>query len=224
MKTVRNLFIRSLCAIVVGALLIRYREETVTWLTIMIGVLFFLSGLISCISYYIEKKHQAETVVLDKQGSAIAGFRSAFPIVGVGSMLLGAILALMPTAFITSLVYVLAAVLIVGAINQLVILVTINRIMRLPIIYWLLTLAVLAFGVIAIVAPKWIASAPLFFLGWTIVLYGIIECIDAIKMLSVQKKYKPKTDSTNSTEQPLISQTAPTNNDMHNTHEPVSKN
>ena len=190
MKTVQNSFIRSLCAIIIGVLLIRYREETVTWLTILIGVLFFLSGLISCITYFIDKKPQHETVVLDANGRQISGFRPTFPIVGLGSMVLGAILALMPTVFMTGLVYILAAILILGAINQFVILATINRILRVGIIFWLLPCFVLAIGVIAIVAPRWIASAPLFVLGWTLVLYGVIECIDAFKVMSVNKKYK----------------------------------
>lgn len=190
MKTVQNSFIRSLCAIIIGVLLIRYREETVTWLTILIGVLFFLSGLISCITYFIDKKHQDETVVLDANGRQISGFRPTFPIVGLGSMVLGAILALMPTVFMTGLVYILAAILILGAINQFVILATINRILRVGVIFWLLPCFVLAIGVIAIVAPRWIASAPLFVLGWTLVLYGVIECIDAFKVMSVNKKYK----------------------------------
>ena len=177
MKTVQNSFIRSLCAIIIGVLLIRYREETVTWLTILIGVLFFLSGLISCITYFIDKKHQDETVVLDANGRQISGFRPTFPIVGLGSMVLGAILALMPTVFMTGLVYILAAILILGAINQFVILATINRILRVGIIFWLLPCFVLAIGVIAIVAPRWIASAPLFVLGWTLVLYGVIESV-----------------------------------------------
>lgn len=190
MKTVQNSFIRSLCAIIIGVLLIRYREETVTWLTILIGVLFFLSGLISCITYFIDKKHQDETVVLDANGRQISGFRPTFPIVGLGSMVLGAILALMPNVFMTGLVYILAAILILGAINQFVILATINRILRVGVIFWLLPCFVLAIGVIAIVAPRWIASAPLFVLGWTLVLYGVIECIDAFKVMSVNKKYK----------------------------------
>lgn len=190
MKTVQNSFIRSLCAIIIGVLLIRYREETVTWLTILIGILFFLSGLISCITYFIDKKHQDETVVLDANGRQISGFRPTFPIVGLGSMVLGAILALMPTVFMTGLVYILAAILILGAINQFVILATINRILRVGVIFWLLPCFVLAIGVIAIVAPRWIASAPLFVLGWTLVLYGVIECIDAFKVMSVNREYK----------------------------------
>ena len=40
MKTVQNTFIRALVSIIIGVLLIRYREETVRGLTILIGALF----------------------------------------------------------------------------------------------------------------------------------------------------------------------------------------
>ena len=38
MKTVQTAFIRAIIAVVVGLLLIKYREDTVTWITIIIGV------------------------------------------------------------------------------------------------------------------------------------------------------------------------------------------
>ncbi len=190
MKTVQNTFIRALVSIIIGALLIRYREETVTWLTILIGVLFLITGLISCITYLIDRKHRDDTVVFDANGRQISGFRPTFPVVGIGSMVLGAVLALMPTVFTTGLVYIIAAVLILGAINQFVVLAAINRIIRVHIIFWLLPCVVLFIGGIAIVKPQWIAQAPLFVIGWTLVLYGVIECIDAFKVMSVNRKYK----------------------------------
>lgn len=190
MKTVQNTFIRALVSIIIGALLIRYREETVTWLTILIGVLFLITGLISCITYLIDRKHRDDTVVFDANGRQISGFRPTFPIVGIGSMVLGAVLALMPTVFTTGLVYIIAAVLILGAINQFVVLAAINRIIRVHIIFWLLPCVVLFIGGIAIIKPQWIAQAPLFVIGWTLVLYGVIECIDAFKVMSVNRKYK----------------------------------
>ena len=49
MKTVQAAFLRAIIAVMVGFLLIKYREQTVTWITIIIGVLFFISGLISFI-------------------------------------------------------------------------------------------------------------------------------------------------------------------------------
>ena len=56
MKVLRSSLFRAVSAIVIGALLIEYREQTVEWLTIVIGVLFFLSGVISLASYYTARK------------------------------------------------------------------------------------------------------------------------------------------------------------------------
>ena len=50
MKALQSYIFRAISAIVVGALLVKYREETVTWLTILIGVIFFVSGVICCIA------------------------------------------------------------------------------------------------------------------------------------------------------------------------------
>ena len=69
MKVLQSSFFRAIIAIIVGTLLIRYREETATWLTILIGVLFFLSGVISCTVYYSQKKRAGDTVVYDAQGN-----------------------------------------------------------------------------------------------------------------------------------------------------------
>ena len=52
MNTTKTSLLRALCAVVVGALLIKYREQTVQWMTVAIGGLFLLSGVISCIVYF----------------------------------------------------------------------------------------------------------------------------------------------------------------------------
>lgn len=56
MKVIHSSIFRAVCAIIVGVLLIQYREQTVTWITIAIGVLFFLSGVISLASYWAAKR------------------------------------------------------------------------------------------------------------------------------------------------------------------------
>lgn len=40
MQIIQSSLARALSAIIMGVLLIKYREETVTWLTIVIGILF----------------------------------------------------------------------------------------------------------------------------------------------------------------------------------------
>ena len=65
MKALQSYIFRAISAIVVGALLVKYREETVTWLTILIGVIFFVSGVISCIAYISARRTANSTEILN---------------------------------------------------------------------------------------------------------------------------------------------------------------
>lgn len=44
MKIVQSSFFRAICSIIIGVLLLRYTDQTVTWITLAIGVMFLLSG------------------------------------------------------------------------------------------------------------------------------------------------------------------------------------
>ena len=62
MRVLQSSFFRAIIAIVIGALLVQYREQTVQWITIAIGVMFFLSGIISCATYFSARRSAASTV------------------------------------------------------------------------------------------------------------------------------------------------------------------
>lgn len=190
MKVLQGSAFRAICSIIVGALLVKYREQTVTWITIAMGVLFFLSGLISCLIYFSQKRHADEPQLLDANGNQILGAKPQFPIAGIGSIILGIVLAMMPATFITGLMYVLAAILIVGALNQFFTLASATRFARIGLVWWLMPSLVLLVGIIAVVRPSTIASAPLFVIGWCMMLYGMIECINAIKIYRVKKAFE----------------------------------
>lgn len=72
MKVLQGSAFRAICSIIVGALLVKYREQTVTWITIAMGVLFFLSGLISCLIYFSQKRHADGPQLFDANGNQIA--------------------------------------------------------------------------------------------------------------------------------------------------------
>ena len=93
MKVIHSSLFRAVCAIIVGGLLIQYREQTVTWITIAIGVLFFLSGVFSLLSYLSAKRNSEKMkgqYLYDAQGNHIVGMRPNFPLVGMGSLILSA--------------------------------------------------------------------------------------------------------------------------------------
>lgn len=192
MKIILQSIIRALCAIAVGALLIEYRQDMVLWMTIIIGILFFLSGVVATTMAYANKKTQAKLYAeAQNMGEENAyrpsrGWRWGM-LAGVGSMLLGAVLALMPGTFVNFLVYMLSAMLIIGAVQQFVSLFMTSRFGRVGLIYWIMPTLLLLAGMTAVAYPSAIASSPLFFIGWCMIIYGIVECVNGIKAYACNK-------------------------------------
>lgn len=185
MKVIHSSIFRAVCAIIVGVLLIQYREQTVTWITIAIGVLFFLSGVISLASYWAAKRNAEKMqgqILSDSNGKPIMGMMPRFPLVSVGSLILGLLLALMPQVFIAWLMFILACILILGALTQFVNLASAAKMGRVGILFWLFPSALLLLGLLAIIKPSAIASAPLFIIGWGMLIYGVVELLNAFKV------------------------------------------
>lgn len=185
MKVIHSSIFRAVCAIIVGVLLIQYREQTVTWITIAIGVLFFLSGVISLASYWAAKRNAEKMqgqILSDSNGKPIMGMMPKFPLVSVGSLILGLLLALMPQVFIAWLMFILAFILILGALTQFVNLASAAKMGRVSILFWLFPSALLLLGLLAIIKPSAIASAPLFIIGWGMLIYGVVELLNAFKV------------------------------------------
>lgn len=197
MKVLQSSIFRAVCAIAVGALLVKYREQTATWITIIIGAIFFVSGLISCIAYFSARRKSGDSDIdiYDAQGNLIVQSKPTFPIVGLGSLVLGAILALWPGAFVEGLGYVLAAILILGAVNQFFNLTIATRFAHIGLVWWVVPAIVLLIGVAFIVKPSLFATAPLFIIGWCMMVYGVVEIINSIKIHQCKKRVKAATDT-----------------------------
>jgi len=194
MKVLQISAIRAIIVLVTGFLLVRYREETMTWMTITVGILFLLSGLVSCIAYYFEKEKVAKKTAKAEQQEAQQEEENlkspSFPIAGVGSIALGIILAVMPTTFITWVVYILAALLILGAVNQFMNLARSRQYARVPVYMWLFPTVILAIAILLISKPIETAQLPLLVLGWAFMYYGVLEFILIIRMYLVRKSYE----------------------------------
>lgn len=194
MKVLQISAIRAIIVLVTGFLLVRYREETMTWMTITVGILFLLSGLVSCIAYYFEKEKVAKKTATAEQQEGQQEEENlkspSFPIAGVGSIALGIILAVMPNTFITWVVYILAALLILGAVNQFMNLARSRQYARVPVYMWLFPTIILAVAILLISKPIETAQLPLLVLGWAFMYYGVLEFILIIRMYLVRKSYE----------------------------------
>ena len=187
MKIFQSSIFRALCAIVVGVLLLKYPQDGVTWLTMAIGELFLISGIISLVAYYFARRNNSDYTITDQQGRVITGGQPAFPIVGIGSVLLGLVLVLAPTRFVDGLMYVLGAIMILGAIQQLISLVIANRLGKIHFLFWIAPSLVLLTGILVIFYPMETAEAPLIVLGWCSLVYGVTEIINSLKIWRVRK-------------------------------------
>lgn len=188
MKILQSSIFRSICAIAIGILLIKYPDNTVTWITVAIGILFLLSGVISLIVYVNARKNVSEYKITDTDGKVIAGEQPTFPIVGVGSLILGALLALTPNIFITALMYIIGGILILGAINQYMNLINGRKYGKIGFGYWVFPSLVLLTGLYVIIRPMAPASTAMLILGWCSLLYGVTEMINSLKFHADKRK------------------------------------
>lgn len=202
MKVLQSSLLRAVVAIIVGVLLVKYREDTMRWMTIAAGILFFLSGLISVIVYYYEKREIARSpYTFDQTGNEIRRHSPIFPFIGVGSMLLGIILMVMPTDLIIGVTYVLGAMLILGAASQLFNLFMSRRFWSIPIIYWLFPTILLGIGILVVAKPMETATLPLKIIGWALMVFGVVECVNAFSIFRARKKFLLEQEKTSAMEQ-----------------------
>ena len=118
MKIVQSSFFRAICSIIIGVLLLRFPDNTVTWITLAIGILFLLSGVFSTLAYLNARKNTSEYMITDVEGRIISKGKPTFPLVGVGSIILGVLLVTSPSVFVEILMYIMGGILILGALNQ----------------------------------------------------------------------------------------------------------
>ncbi len=191
MKRFPKSILRACCAIAAGAVLVQYREQAVMWITVGIGIVFFISAVISFIDYMASRKHSDNQVELyDAQGRKMGQRRpQRFPVVAVGCGILGSVMALSPGTFVGGLMFVLAALLIAGGAYQLFSLSLATRFARVGLVWWVLPVAILLLGLVALVKPSAIASAPLLIIGWCMMVYGVVDLIDALKIHRCKKQF-----------------------------------
>ena len=190
MKFLQSSIFRALTAIAVGVLLIKYPDNTVTGIVIAIGILFLLSGIVSVLAYLNARKNASEYTIYDAQGRQIAGQAPMFPIVGIGSILLGAILAVMPATFINALMYVIGVVLILGAINQYMATLAARRFGIVSLWYWVWPTLTLLVGAYVMIKPMAPLSTAMLILGWLSLFYGITEAVSSMLIAVGRRRWE----------------------------------
>ena len=171
--------VSSLCALIMGILLVVWPEAAVIYLVITVGVLFLLPGLYGIFAY-LASRRQAES-------------GRAFPVVALGSALLGLWLIVMPDFFVGTLMYVLGALLVFGGVSQLMNFISIRKLTgTVPGIFYVLPVLLLLAGILILVNPFEAAKVPFIVLGVSSIVYGLTDLFRIIRYR--QKKEAGITD------------------------------
>ncbi len=167
MKAINYSLVRILFSLIVGLILIIWPGVAVDYLVITVGILFLIPGIIALISYIGSKPREN------------AGVR--FPIEGIGSILFGLWLIVMPDFFANVLMYVLGFILMLAGIWQLASLNIARKQMKVPGGYFVVPSLILLMGVIVIFFPAGVRNTTFMIIGITCMVYALNELVNYFK-------------------------------------------
>lgn len=170
MKTMNYSLIRILFALVIGLVLVIWPDAAASYIVITVGVAFLIPGVISLFGFFGHKK-SAEVLP------------PRFPIEGVGSLLFGLWLIIMPEFFADVLMFLLGFILIMGGVQQIASLSTARRWMPVPGAFYVIPSLILIAGIIALFNPTGARNTAFTIIGISSLIYSLSELINWFKFM-----------------------------------------
>ena len=190
MKLLKISIIRALAAIVVGVLLLKYDEAVLKGLTIAMGVMFLIAGVVSLIGWINSRRKKADFKVYDNGKEVTDDDVPMFPIAGLGSLLLGLILSLTQTAdFLSWAMYLLGALLVLGSLNILMNLVSARKMEPVPTWMWVPPVLVAGVSIFAMFKGLFPSEVTTTILGVTALVYAVVEVVFSFLLTAVKRRY-----------------------------------
>ena len=193
MRILTSYIFRSLCALLIGFLLVCNPTEMTTLIVQIIGGLFVLSGLFAIIGYFVSHRRLLQTrerlaALSEADGIYVPSIPAVYLLVGLGSMALGVVLILWPHLFIDILMYLLGALLVLTGIYQIVTMFTFRKVAPLSFSLFLLPAVIAAAGGFILFYPLESASLPFTLLGIFYICYGATEFFYGLRLQHFQKQ------------------------------------
>ena len=168
MKTMNYSLIRILFALVIGLVLVIWPNAAASYIVITVGVAFLIPGVISLFGYFGRKRPEGEAA-------------PRFPIEGIGSLLFGLWLIVMPEFFADVLMFLLGFILIMGGVQQIASLSMARRWMPVPGAFYLVPSLILIAGIIALFNPTGARNTAFIIIGISSLVYSLSELINWFK-------------------------------------------
>lgn len=206
MKSNRAIIILALCTILIGALLIAFPANATKWLVMAIGALFLVPGVVGVATYVIQRRRQAKALAegretKDNKDKDEKKSKNLFPFIGIGSILFGAVLLIIPSSFQNALLYILGAFLVLAGLAQIYRFLQLRKQYQLSAAPYIVSALVSIAGIVVIVLnynggnlPAKVAHIsdsptywPSMIFGVASVIFGISEIIYAIQFRKSDK-------------------------------------
>ncbi len=166
MVKLSNSVISSVCALIIGVLLVVWPEAAMLYLIIVIGVLFLVPAVVSIYGYFAHRSGEVKQM---------------FPIAALGSALFGLWLIIMPGFFVSILMYVLGACLVLAGIHLIVCLISARSNEVVSLAYFILPVVILLAGILVLLNPFASATIPFVILGISCIFYSLSDLINYLK-------------------------------------------
>ena len=159
MKTMNYSLIRILFALVIGLVLVLWPNTAASYIVITVGVAFLIPGV-----------------------------SPRFPIEGVGSLLFGLWLIVMPEFFADVLMFLLGFILIMGGVQQIASLSMARRWTPVPGAFYLVPALILIAGIVALFNPTGARNTAFIIIGISSLVYSLSELINWFKFVRCRPK------------------------------------
>ena len=173
MKGLSYSFLRAICALVIGLVLVMFPDRAGDYFVITIVIILLVPSLISVIGYFAQN----------------AEMRRRFPVEGVGSLLFGLWLIVMPGFFADLLTFVLGFILVMGGVQQIASLSAARRWMPVPGGFYVVPVLILLAGLVALFNPTGVRSTAFIIIGISSLVYAASELLNWFKFT----RRRPKT-------------------------------
>ena len=192
MKLLKISIVRAIAALVVGVLLIKYDEAVLKGLTIALGVMFLIAGVVSLAGWVLQRGKKPSLQVYDNgQAQEVESAQAVFPIAGLGSLLLGFILSLTRSEeYLEWAMYLLGAVLVLGALNQVMNIVAARKMEPMGAWMWLAPIAIAVAAVVAMLKGLVPPETTTTILGATAIVYAVVEVVYSILFSNVKHRFE----------------------------------
>jgi len=193
MKFLQNPILRAIAAIVVGVLLLKFQTAVLHGLTIAFGVMFLVVGIIALLGWINSRRKKVDYHIFDADGKELKDEQPMFPIAGLGSLILGVMMAVSSDIFLIWMMCLLSAVLVLGALNECMNLWSARKYATVHPALWLCPLVIIGAAVF-VICKGWLVeptdeSLTMIILGAAALVYAVVEVVFFFMFYSKKKAW-----------------------------------